>query len=103
MLPKAIVVLGLSALAAAQGSASTTVISVSDKDDKLVFTPDSVNAKAGTFVEFQFWPRNHSVAQSSFGSPCKPLTGSNTLFSGFHPVAANSQDVTLLSKDSYHL
>jgi len=87
MLPKTIVVLGLSALAAAQ-----TTISVSNKDGKLVFTPDSVNAKVGTSVEFQFWPRNHSVAESSFDSPCKPLAGSTTLFSGFHPVAANAED-----------
>lgn len=106
MLPKTVIVLGLSALAAAQSATSsaapvasgaTTVISVSNKDGQLEFRPDSVRAEQGAFVEFRFWPRNHSVAESAFGSPCSPLTSSRPLFSGFHPVAADAQTVTLLS------
>ena len=42
------------------------------------------------FVEFQFFPPNHSVARAEYGFPCIPyeLTGENKVgfFSGFHPV-----------------
>ena len=74
----------------ATSAASTdgvTVISVSDKDVNLVFKPDSVEVKEGDWVEFRFWPRNHSVVQSSFDKPCEPLTGGNGFYSGFFNVA----------------
>ncbi|KAK7940944.1 uncharacterized protein PG986_013331 [Apiospora aurea] len=40
---------------------------------QLRFEPESVVAAVGDIVEFQFHPKNHSVAQSSFAEPCAPL------------------------------
>jgi plastocyanin len=59
------------------------------------FTPNSLTASAGDTVEFQFFPANHSVVQSSFQEPCVP--SSNALFSGFVPVKSGvgSQSWTL--------
>lgn len=37
------------------------------------FDPDNIVAEIGDVVEWHFLPRNHSVAQSSFFEPCKPL------------------------------
>ncbi|KAJ6628139.1 hypothetical protein B0H10DRAFT_2209812 [Mycena sp. CBHHK59/15] len=41
------------------------------------FIPNSVQAANGTIVTFQFSgvPGNHSVTQSTFGSPCQPAPG----------------------------
>lgn len=48
----------------------------------LSFTPSSVVAAPGTFVEFLFMPLNHSVAESSFDAPCSPVN-SSSFFAGF--------------------
>jgi plastocyanin len=48
----------------------------------LTFTPDTVHAKVGEEVVFQFFPKNHTVVQSSFENPCNPLEGG--IFSGFN-------------------
>ncbi|KAK4937470.1 hypothetical protein LTR10_021922 [Elasticomyces elasticus] len=48
----------------------------------LTFTPDTVTAAQGDWVEFTFG-EGHSVAQSSFGSPCQPMNGSSYFYSGF--------------------
>lgn len=52
----------------------------------LHFDPDNVVAEIGDVVEWHFLPANHSVAQSSFGAPCKPLSTGNGFFSGFQPT-----------------
>jgi plastocyanin len=62
-------------------------VKVGNNQGNIIFIPDDIKANVGTFVEFQFYPLNHSVAESSFGSPCEPLTGSETIFSGFQPVS----------------
>ena len=54
----------------------------------LHFEPNNIVALPGDVVEFKFLARNHSVAQSSFDEPCKPLvqppTGTQTgFFAGF--------------------
>lgn len=61
-------------------------ISINVGQDGLVFNPDVVPADAGDLLQFHFYPKNHSVAQSSFLSPCKPSTGG--VYSGFMPVTA---------------
>lgn len=38
----------------------------------LSFSPSSLTAPVGSKVEFQFYAYNHSVASSSFESPCQP-------------------------------
>ena len=52
----------------------------------LHFDPDNVVAQVGDIVEWHYLPKNHSVAQSSFGSPCVPINN-NAFFSGFQPIA----------------
>ncbi|ORY10486.1 Cupredoxin [Clohesyomyces aquaticus] len=39
----------------------------------LVFEPNNINATKGDTVTFHFWPKNHSVAQSTFAKPCEPM------------------------------
>src|SRR5262249_789639 len=51
----------------------------------LHFDPDNVVAERGDIVEWHFLPKNHSVVQSSFGEPCRPL--GSAFFSGFMPIA----------------
>ena len=52
----------------------------------LVFNPEVVTADVGDLLQFYFYPKNHSVAQGSFSTPCQPLTGG--VYSGFMPVTA---------------
>ncbi|KAL6715276.1 hypothetical protein ACLMJK_007540 [Lecanora helva] len=53
---------------------------------KLAFSPDTVTADVGDTLTFSYYPKNHSVAQSNFNSPCHPLAGG--FFSGFQPLSA---------------
>ncbi|KAF3352623.1 hypothetical protein VdG1_08789 [Verticillium dahliae VDG1] len=53
----------------------------------LTFDPAEVTAAVGDVVEFHFYPQAHSVAQSSFDSPCQPLNTTG-FFSG--PVRVQS-------------
>ncbi|KAF2732834.1 hypothetical protein EJ04DRAFT_565699 [Polyplosphaeria fusca] len=48
----------------------------------LHFEPQNVVAEIGDLIEFHFLPKNHTVVQSSFDEPCKPLDGG--VFSGFN-------------------
>lgn len=52
--------------------------------------PNVVLAEVGDFIEYQFYPTNHSVVRSEFGYPCIPYedTGVDRIgfFSGFMPV-----------------
>ncbi len=85
-------------------SASATTFQVAvGQNNKLTFTPNTVNAKPGDKVEFNFVAavsllaahacnfqylqalQNHSVVSSTANSPCTP--GQNAIFSGFQPVA----------------
>jgi len=54
---------------------------------QLAFSPEAIFANAGDQVVFHFNPKNHTVTQSSFASPCGPKEGG--ISSGFQPVAAN--------------
>jgi plastocyanin len=54
----------------------------------LTFTPEAISANPGDQVVFHFNPKNHSVTQSSFASPCGFKEGG--FDSGFMPVAANA-------------
>jgi len=55
-------------------------------DAKLAFNPSVVTAAVGDTLTFSYFPKNHSVVQSSFTDPCHPLA--NGFFSGFQPLAA---------------
>jgi len=55
-------------------------------DAKLAFNPSVVTASVGDTLTFSYFPKNHSVVQSSFTDPCHPLAGG--FFSGFQPLSA---------------
>ena len=63
----------------------------------LVFSPSIVTADVGDKVDFHFFPKNHSVVQSSFQAPCVPIKPDEGIFSGFQPTKAES--VRMLSKN----
>jgi plastocyanin len=72
-----------SATATASGASSSASNVHSVKvGPALTFTPDTVTAAQGDWVEFTFG-EGHSVAQSSFASPCVPINGSSYVYSGF--------------------
>lgn len=75
-------------------SGAVTIVRVSNAQGALAFTPAELIAPIGSWVEFRFWPRNHSVVQSSFDKPCEPLEGGKGIFTGFHSVAAGTTDVS---------
>jgi len=52
------------------------------------YNPTSVNANVGDTVTFSFQQKNHTVTQSTFGSPCSPVPGG--FDSGFVPVSENN-------------
>lgn len=57
----------------------------------LKFDPQFVNATKGSVITFVFAAANHSVAESSFATPCEPVaSGFN---SGFVPITDNTPGV----------
>ncbi|EXJ60056.1 hypothetical protein A1O7_04205 [Cladophialophora yegresii CBS 114405] len=56
------------------------------------FSPDVVQVPVGGFVEFDFYPTNHSVIRAEYLNPCVPyeITGIGKVgfYSGFRPVDA---------------
>jgi plastocyanin len=76
------------------GTVTTHVIKVSNKNGDLKFEPNNLQAEAGHVVQFQFWPKNHSVVQSTFDQPCVPINNVNSsiagFFSGFMPIQADA-------------
>ncbi|EFQ33971.1 hypothetical protein CGRA01v4_12460 [Colletotrichum graminicola] len=88
-------------LPAAAVMGATHVVKVGDGG--LKFTPDNIEAAVGDSVEFQFYPKAHSVAQAAFDTPCMPLTNGTTagFFSGPVPVTSGvgSMAWTLEIKD----
>ncbi|OAA44788.1 extracellular serine-rich protein [Metarhizium rileyi] len=61
-------------------------------DNKLLYSPANFEASVGTKIEFHYFPKNHSVTQSSFNDPCHPLEGG--FFSGFVPTAESPSITT---------
>jgi plastocyanin len=57
----------------------------------LTYSPESVTAKEGDIISFQFLAKNHSVTQSSFNDPCTRLTTPTLgIDSDYQPVPANA-------------
>ena len=80
--------LTLLALLIALAQASKTYNVDVGKNGNLTFVPDVLRALAGDVINFHFWPNNHSVVQSTFGSPCEPLSGGvgqTPIYSGYVP------------------
>jgi hypothetical protein len=97
----ALVIIGAAAIASARPIGTTPdliangVISASPNPtthrviagfNGLHFEPENVVAEIGDLVEVHFNPFQHSFAQSSFSSPCKPQDD-QAIYSGFMPSA----------------
>ncbi|KAI9445999.1 Cupredoxin [Lactarius indigo] len=76
------------AIAAATSASAQNNIQVQVGSNGLAFSPSSVNASVGDTVSFVFYPKNHTVTQSSFAAPCQPLASG--IDSGFQPVAVGA-------------
>jgi len=90
----------LAALSVASALAADVAVHVvtvsSSKNSTLTYTPNNVTAAVGDMIQFQFGVGNHTVTQSAFDTPCKPVSEtSNTtgVFSGFMPVTAQDTSV----------
>ncbi|KAJ0335452.1 hypothetical protein COL922a_009188 [Colletotrichum nupharicola] len=79
-----------SSSSSSSSSASGTVHVVKVGESGLTFSPNDVKAALGDTVEFHFYPKAHSVAQSSFDKPCEPLSNGTAtgFFSGPVPVSS---------------
>jgi len=87
----------LAAASAALAQAAT--ISVAVGNGSLTFSPNDIKASVGDSIEFSFFPKNHSVTQSSFANPCHPLA--DGFFSTFVPTTAESNKTfTILVNDT---
>jgi len=77
--------------------ASAATISVQVGQGGFVFTPSSVQGAVGDTVTFSFMSTiEHNVVQSTFETPCSPLTGGFSI----QPQAAGSEfSITLATTD----
>lgn len=75
-----------SAAAAATARAVNGVIDVQVGNGGLIFTPNTVMASAGDKINFHYYTGNHSIAESTFASPCSFMQGG--IWSGFMPVSS---------------
>ncbi|KAH9992965.1 hypothetical protein BJV74DRAFT_950882 [Russula compacta] len=81
-----------SALVAAQsfGTVQVHQVIVGNDTGGTIYDPTSISAAIGDIVLFTFYPKNHTVTQSSFAEPCTPLPGG--FDSGFQPVAIGTNE-----------
>ncbi|OAP56081.1 hypothetical protein AYL99_09260 [Fonsecaea erecta] len=71
----------LLSLGAGAAVASAATIDVNVGQNGFTYSPDTVMAAVGDVVNFHFYPGEHTVTQSSFDSPCQPVSG-NAINSG---------------------
>jgi len=90
-----------SAPATTTASSSGTVHTVAVGNDALAFSPNSITAAVGDTIEYHFYPPEHSVAQSSFDTPCVP-SGPTAFFSGLFTQSSgqNANVFTLTVNDT---
>ncbi|KAF2234198.1 hypothetical protein EV356DRAFT_174415 [Viridothelium virens] len=69
----------------ANGNANGVAATINVGQNGLTFTPSSVNVPAGSKVQFNFYPQNHSVVQGNVNTACAPTA--NGFFSGL--IASN--------------
>ncbi|KAL8806706.1 MAG: hypothetical protein Q9223_004566 [Gallowayella weberi] len=83
-----------SGTATPSGHVMVHVVKVGNKKGSLTFEPNNLQVPKGHMVQFHFYPKNHSVVQSTFDQPCQPIKNNNAsvngLFSGFMPVKPNA-------------
>ncbi|PVH74184.1 Cupredoxin [Cadophora sp. DSE1049] len=93
-------VVALAAVVATATAQEGTTIQVTVGKGGLVYSPNNIRAEVGTNIEFSFFPKNHTVTQSSFKDPCHPLE--NGFFSSFVPTAnsPSGSTFTITVKDT---
>ncbi len=91
----------------ATDSVHVHVIKVSDKNGSLIYSPASIHVPVGDMVQWHFYPKNHSIVQAAFSSPCAPISNvmpnMTTFFSGYMPVKATDTQMpalTMMVKDA---
>ncbi|KAK4151012.1 hypothetical protein C8A00DRAFT_45702 [Chaetomidium leptoderma] len=72
--------LPLSLVASAQAANHDVTVG---QGGRLEFNPEVLKAEVGDTIRYVFYAKNHSVAESNFKEPCRPLEGG--FFSGFVP------------------
>jgi plastocyanin len=82
----------ISALAVT-GAAVAKDINVVVGKTGLTFEPAEITADVGDVVWFKFWPKNHSVAQATFASPCEPSP--DGFWSGYVPTTDTAKAAEL--------
>lgn len=82
----------LSFLSAIAATANAATIQVAVGQNGLTYLPNDIKAAVGDSVEFSFFPKNHTVTQSSFAQPCHPLA--NGFFSSFVPTTSSPSGTT---------
>lgn len=85
---------------------NTHVVQVGGPNGSLAFYPEVVRANIGDLIQFQFNPKNHSVAQSTFDNPCVPIGNimpnkTDAFWSGFMPTALAAGNGTAGGKLTY--
>lgn len=93
---KAAIFTAATTLAGLVSAQKVHVVNVGSKDGSLKFYPEQLEAAVGELVQFQFYPKNHSIARSNFANPCVPLdpataNGTSGFFSGFMPVQSTDK------------
>jgi len=74
--------------------ASAATIDIDVGEHSLSFSPNSTTAAKGDTVVFHFYPGKHSVAESSFDSPCAPLA--NGFYSGYLDSNSGESETTFV-------
>ncbi|KAK5945819.1 hypothetical protein PMZ80_003027 [Knufia obscura] len=83
--------------AAAGSERMVQIVTVGDTNGSLKFFPENVKAEVGSVVQFQFYPKNHTITESTFAEPCKPMPANMSTperpgqKSGFVPVTPDAQ------------
>ncbi|KAH9968985.1 hypothetical protein BC827DRAFT_1166910 [Russula dissimulans] len=71
-------------------------VSVGSATANLTFSPNNITDVAvGDTINFLYLPKNHSVVQSSFATPCTPLDGG--FKDSFHPATLNNDTPSFVS------
>ncbi|PLW16245.1 hypothetical protein PCASD_18111 [Puccinia coronata f. sp. avenae] len=73
-----------------QGRGQAVNVMVGQKG--LKFVPPTVNAVLNEKVTFWFFPKNHTLTQTSLEEPCNPLQGKSSFDSGPISVSMNSAE-----------
>ncbi|EEP78068.1 predicted protein [Uncinocarpus reesii 1704] len=77
------------------------VVRVGDMEGGLKFYPDNLKVPQGDMVQFQFYPRNHSIVQSTFDRPCEPISRSQPdiagIRSGFMPLEDGTRQMPVFT------